>query len=240
MSVLEWKKDGNVAIITMTNGENRHNLVFFNALLQALAEIEADAAATSVVIASNDEKNWSQGIDLTWMMSRMQEKDLKSIREFLYLMNDTFKRLLLYPMPVIAAISGHAVANGAILACACDFRFMTGDRGFFFFPEIDIGIPLLPGMAAFIPKAIPYYKFNEMILSGTRYFAPEMAEHHVIQKACDSKEALMADVMVFAQSFAKKRGIFGEMKTRLHRRLVDIIDTEDPPIIEPLNIMVQD
>ena len=117
---------------------------------------------------------------------------------------------------------------------------MTSDKGFFFFPEIDIGIPLLPGMAAFIPKAIPYYKFNEMILTGTRYFAPEMAEHHVIQKACDNNEALMTDVIAFAQSLTKKRGVFGEMKKRLHRRLIEIIDNEDPPIIESLSIMVQD
>ena len=28
MSVMEWNKDGAVAVLTMTNGENRHNRIF--------------------------------------------------------------------------------------------------------------------------------------------------------------------------------------------------------------------
>jgi len=59
-------------------------------------------------------------------------------------MNDLFKKLLLYPMPVIAAINGHAFGNGALLSCTCDFRFMRSDKGFFCFPEVDVSIPSFP------------------------------------------------------------------------------------------------
>jgi len=237
MSVLRWEKDENVAVITMTNGENRHNPVFVKEMLNVLEEIEKDTSVSAVVITSDDEKNWSQGIDLEWMMGRKQEKDLQAIKDFLYGANNVFKRILLYPMPVIAAINGHAVANGAIISCACDFRFMRSDKGFFFFPEIDIGIPFLPGMIAFVKKAIPYYKFNEMLLSGKRYFAPEMEEHHVIQKACDNEDVLMKEAVAFAKTFNKKRGTFGEMKKRLHKEIIEVIDKEDPLFIEPLFIM---
>lgn len=239
MAILEWKKDETVAVITMTNGENRHNPAFCKAIQEALDEIEQDAAISSVVIASSDEKNWSQGIDLEWMTGRMQEKDLQAMRDFLYAINNVFRRILLYPMPVIACISGHAVANGLILSCACDFRFMTADKGFFFFPEIDIGIPLLPGMTAFLKRAIPYYKFNEMVLTGKRYFAPEMEEHNVIHKACENQEVLLRETLAFAKSFNKNRGTFGEMKRRLHKEIIDIIDREDPDYIEPLLLIVK-
>ena len=53
MAVLEWTKDENVAVITMTNGENRHNPTFTEAILKAFDEIEADSEITAVVITSN-------------------------------------------------------------------------------------------------------------------------------------------------------------------------------------------
>ena len=240
MSVLEWKKEESVAVITLTNGENRHNPDFVAAFLGALDEIEKDLGVSSVVILSSDAKSWSQGIDLTWIMGKMQQKDVQGIRDFMYGINNVFKRVLLYPVPVIACLNGHAAANGAILACACDFRLMRADKGFFFFPEIDIGIPFLPGMIAFLKKAIPYDTFNEMALTGKRYTAKEMAARGVLVKACDSEEVLIAETMAFAKSFQKKRGVFGEMKRRLHAGIVEIIDKEDPKVIEPLRLFWKD
>lgn len=240
MAVLEWKKDDTVAVVTMNNGENRFSPAFNKALLQVFDEIEKDLAVNAVVIVSSDVKNWSQGIDLIWMQGRMAEQDFQAIRSFLYGLNDVFKRILLFPMPVICAISGHAVAGGAILSLACDFRFMKADKGFFFFSEVDVGIPFIPGMMAFCRKAIPEYKFEEMMYTGKRYGATEMEAHHVVMKACPNAETLMAEAMAFARSFNKKRGVFGEMKRRMHKHIIEIMDKEDREYIEPLKVVYTD
>ena len=240
MAVVEWKRDDTVAVVKMVSGENRFNPVFNKEFLQVFDEIEKDKAATSVVIVSSDVKNWSQGIDLIWMQGRMAEQDFPAIRGFLYSLNDILKRILLFPMPVICAINGHAVAGGAILSLACDFRFMRADKGFFFFSEVDVGIPFLPGMTALCRKAIPEYKFEEMMYTGKRYGAPEMEAHHVLMKACPNEEALMAEAMAFARTFKKKRGVFGEMKRRMHKHITEIIDKEDREYIEPLKILYGD
>ena len=232
MAIIEWKKDGTVAIMTLNNGENRHNLTFARTMQSILDEIETDKEVTALVVASSDQKNWSQGIDLPWMFECLQAKDLESVKAFIYGMNDIFKRILLYPVPVIAAINGHAVANGAILSLACDFRLMRSDRGFFFFPEVDINIPFLPGMLAFMRKAVPPYKLEEMIFTGTRYNATDLETHHIIYKACKNEEALWEESMTLAGSFNKGRMIFGEMKKRLHKEIIDILEKEDPPYIE--------
>jgi enoyl-CoA hydratase/carnithine racemase len=236
MAVIEWKKDETVAVVTMVNGENRFNPIFVKEFHQTLDEIEQEKSIFSVVILSEDAKSWSQGIELIWMQGRLAEKDFNGIKEFLYSLNDIFKRLLLFPVPVIAAIGGHAVAGGAILACACDFRFMRSDKGFFFFSEVDVGIPFLPGMQAFCRKAIPEYKFSEMMFTGKRYGAPEMEAHHVILKACTGEEALTVEALAFARTFNKKRGVFGEMKKRMHREIIEIMDSQDKAFIEPLNV----
>jgi enoyl-CoA hydratase/carnithine racemase len=240
MPIVLWEKKDTVAVLNMNNKENRQNLDFANAMIEALDEIQVDREIFAVVIGSSDEKNWSQGIDLQWLMERKAAGDLHAIRSFIYRMNDVFKKLLLYPMPVVAAINGHAFGNGALLSCACDFRFMRSDKGYFCFPEVDVSIPFLPGMIAFARKAIPEYKYQEMVYTGRRFTAFELEEHHIINKACTDLEELMRESMDFARRFEKKRGIFGELKKRMYKSIVEVFDNEDPKYIEPLFIVVQD
>jgi enoyl-CoA hydratase/carnithine racemase len=240
MPIVLWEKKDTVAVLNMNNKENRQNLDFANAMIEALDEIQVDREIFAVVIGSSDEKNWSQGIDLQWLMERKAAGDLHAIRSFIYRMNDVFKKLLLYPMPVVAAINGHAFGNGALLSCACDFRFMRSDKGYFCFPEVDVSIPFLPGMIAFARKAIPEYKYQEMVYTGRRFTAFELEEHHIINKACTDLDELMRESMDFARRFEKKRGIFGELKKRMYKSIVEVFDNEDPKYIEPLFIVVQD
>ena len=238
MSGIEWNKTDTVGVITMNNGENRQNPDFIRDLLAAFDQIERDAEISAVIISSSDRKNWSLGIDLQWMSGAMTENDLQGMRDFMYGMNRVYARILLYPMPVIAAINGHAFGGGTVMACACDFRFMKSDRGFFCFPEVDISIPFLPGMLGIIEKAVPCYKLEELVLTGKRSVAAELEAHHVIMKTCENEEALMRDSMAYARTFAKRKPIFGELKKRMHGRILEIMEREDPAFIEPLRLML--
>ena len=240
MAVVQWTRQDQIARVEMCNGANTMNLKFAEQMHTCLDRVLEESEVTSVILTSTDEKNFSQGIDLQWMGERFMDGDTEPIKEFMYLMNDVFKRLLLFPVPVIAAINGHAYGNGAILSCACDFRFMKKDRGFFCFPEVNVSVPFLPGMLAFVRKAVPEPLFNEMLLSGRRLGAEELAANQVIFKACDNAETLMEEATAFAATFQKKRGIFGELKKRKHKEIIRVIETEDPEFIEPLNLMVQE
>ncbi len=239
MAVIEWEKDESVAIISMANGANKQNLAFANTMNSIFDEILEDKEIFSIIITSSDEKNFSQGIDVEWLGGKLNEKDLEPIKSFMYGMNKIFKRILLMPVPVIAAINGHAFGNGAMLSCACDFRFMRDDKGFFCFPEVDINIPFLPGMIAFVRKAIPEYKFNEMKLTGRRLTAKELEEHHIIEKASQDLPSLMSDTIEFAKSFKKSRNIFGEHKKRMHKEIISVIEQQDPEFIDSLNLFVE-
>ena len=240
MPIIEWEKNESVAIITMCNGKNKQNPAFVARMNQCFDEILGDKDIFSIVLTSSDEKNFSQGIDLEWLGQKMTDKDFDGIKSFMHGANNIFKRVLLMPVPVIAAINGHAFGNGAMLACACDFRFMKKDRGFFCFPEVDISIPFLPGMIAFVRKVIPEYKFNEMILSGKRVGARELQDSHVIVKAGENKAELLEDALAFAKIFMKKRGIFGDLKKRMHKDIIRVMETEDTAMIDSLNLFVRE
>jgi enoyl-CoA hydratase/carnithine racemase len=230
MAAIEFELDDRVAVLTMNDGENRFNLPFLEAFLQSLDRIEADTDARALVVTSSHEKIFSNGIDLDWLVPFIREGDQDTAAAFFEAMNQLFKRILLYPMPTVAAISGHAFAGGAIMSCAFDFRFMRSDRGFFCFPEVDLGIPFLPGMIALIGKAIPQYKMEELHYTGKRATAEECAAHHIITKACHITD-LMNEVFSFAKGFNKRREVIAVMKERMYKDIVHAFEMEDPRVI---------
>lgn len=231
MALIEYELDENVAVVTMNSGENRFNLAFLDEFLSVLDTIENDTDANVLVVKSAHEKIFSNGIDLDWLIPFVQKNDLDTAKKFLHTMNSLFKRLLIYPMPTIAAITGHAFAGGAIMCCVFDFRFMRSDRGFFCFPEVDLGIPFLPGMIAIAKKAIPMYKLEEMKYTGKRLTAYECEEHHIVMKACHIND-LMDEVLTFAKGLNKRRKIIRAMKEGMYKDIVHVMDVEDPVVIE--------
>lgn len=231
MSLVTYTLQDHVAIVTLNSGENRFNPDFLSAFLGTLDEIEHQTEASTLVVTSAHEKIFSNGIDLEWLVPIIHADDIPRAKTFFYQLNSLFKRLVTYPMITIAAINGHAFAGGAILCCAFEFRFMRSDRGFFCFPEVDLGIPFLPGMNALLKKAIPMYKLEEMEYTGVRLTAAECECHHIVMKSCTLEE-LMPQVLTFAASLHKKRPIIAEMKKRLNAPIVHAIDVEDVPYIE--------
>lgn len=231
MSLVDYTIDDTVAILTLRNSENRFNPEFLSTLLQTLDDIETRTDARSLVIVSAHEKIFSNGIDLEWLVPVIQRGDTAAAKDFFYLLNRLFKRTLTYPLITVAAISGHVFAGGAIWSSAFDFRFMRTGRGFFCLPEVDLGIPFLPGMLALLQKAIPSYKLEEMHHLGIRFTAEECEAHHIVTKALP-QETLLADAVAFAKAHPKKREILAEMKSRFYRHILHAIDVEDVPFIE--------
>ncbi|MDQ1329837.1 MAG: Enoyl-CoA hydratase [Thermodesulfobacteriota bacterium] len=231
MALVEYTLDENVAIIKLNNGENRFNPDFIRAYLDVLDKVENDTSALTLVVTSAHDKIFSNGLDLDWLLPVVQKKDVKAAKEFFYSLNVLFKRTLMSPMLTVAAINGHAFAGGAIYSCAFDFRFMRSDRGFFCVPEVDLGIPFLPGMLALLNRAIPRQKFEEMQFTGKRLTAAECAENNIVAKACHIND-LMNETLSFAKSLAKRRAVILEMKKRMHVNILHALEIEDVPYIE--------
>jgi Delta3-Delta2-enoyl-CoA isomerase len=231
MTQVKYKVDAHVATITLNDGENRFNPDFINAFLGVLDEIENATDATTLVVTSSHEKIFSNGIDLKWLVPVIQKNDLALAKDFFYLLNRMFKRIATYPLVTVAGISGHAFAGGAIMSCAFDFRFMRSDRGYFCFPEVDLGIPFLPGMNELLKKAMPMHMVAYMIYTGARLTADQCVDHHIVHRACPI-DTLMTETMEFAMAVNKRRSVVAEMKKRLNHAIVHAIDIQDVPYIE--------
>ena len=219
MGLMGYTVDENVAVLSMNDGENRFNFPFFEAFQTILDEIEFNTEANVLVVKSSHEKIWSNGIDLDWLLPAVEKEGPEIHRRFGCEMYRLFKRVLTYPLITIAAITGHAFAGGAILSCAFDMRFMRSDRGWFCLPEVDLKIPFSLFLNAVLRKAIPFYKLQEMQLTGKRVTAQECEAHHIITRA-HPMETLMESVLGYAKTLNKDREILRVMKARLYQEVI--------------------
>lgn len=225
-----------IAILSMNSVENRHNPDFLIEFNHYLDQVEADESIKSIILTSSSDKNWSLGIDLEWMSQPENTSDL--ISEFMTNLTRLLKRLVTFPMPVIAAINGHAFGNGAVLACACDFRFMKSEKGFFCFPEVDVLVPFLPSMFPLILKSIPQTFFNRLIMSGQRVGAQELLDNNVVEGIFSNDDELQSGALEFAKRFNKNRWIYGQNKTQMNTQILLTMKEEDPRFIDNMSKML--
>jgi len=208
--MIECKREGAVAVVQMRSGENRFNPAFIAELMRALDEVEHADEPTALVL-TGDGKFFSNGLDLAWMSGEGRDR----AGEVLSGMLGIFARLLGSPIATVAALNGHAFAGGAMLALACDFRVMRTDRGFFCIPEIDLGLPLHPGMAALIQARLPKLTAHEAIVTGKRYGAEEALARGIVDYATPEVDLLPKALALAAPLAGKNRSV---MQT--HRRLL--------------------
>jgi enoyl-CoA hydratase/carnithine racemase len=225
MGMYEYTLDEQVALLTMN--ENKFNVNSVAEFLSVLNEIEKDTDAKALIVRSSDEKIWSTGLDLEWLLPLVQKGERSVTDVFTAKLNELFKRMLFYPMITVAAITGHAFAGGAVLACFFDFRFMRKGRGYLCFPEVNLGIPLLPSFTAMMKKAIPMDLVEDMQLTARKLTAEECEARHIIMKACTIDE-LMSEAISFAKGLNKERAIVTKLKNVMHRDILSIMEVEDP------------
>lgn len=235
-NLIELAYQGNVAVLTMNTEENRHNPEFLNVFNKQLDVIEANEKIKAVVLASSSDKSWSLGIDLAWMSQPANTPEI--IADFMTEVTGLLKRIVTFPMPIIAALSGHTYGNGAVLACACDFRFMKSDKGYFCFPEVDVLVPFFPSMLPVIGKAMPQTLFNRLSMSGQRVSAQVLLDNKVVEDIFVNKEELQAGVLEFAQQFNKNRWIYGQNKTQMNKQILLTMKEEDPDFIISMSKML--
>ena len=108
--------------------------------------------------------------------------------------------LLDCPMPVIAAINGHAYAGGLEFLLACDFAYAVRTARFAL-TEVTLGIMPGAGGTQFLPRAVGERRAKEIILTGKPFSAEQAYEWGVLNKLCDA-ETLMPEAMETASAIA--------------------------------------
>ena len=98
---------------------------------------DAAAAPIKAVIVTGTGSSFSAGVDLFRVVNDGPEYG----RRFLPVLDGFLRAALTLPKPMVAAVNGHAIAGGCILAACCDHRIMVEGSGRIGIPELAVGVP---------------------------------------------------------------------------------------------------
>lgn len=182
-------KEG-VYTIYLGDSENRIDFEYIQALLEHLDKIEAVEGPAACVVAGKG-KFFSNGLSIDVLMERP--------KELLGSFHCLLSRLLASSVPTVSAINGHAFAGGAMIALACDYRVMNRVRGFLCINEVDIGLPLTPGMCGIIKSKLDRSLWAPTILGAKRWGGDECLRNRMVDHVCDPGEVLPLSLQLAAK-----------------------------------------
>jgi enoyl-CoA hydratase len=132
--MIEVTHQRDVAILTMVHGKaNALSTAFCDALVAGVR----DASAARAIVITGKGHIFSAGVDLPLLL----DGGPTYVREFLPALHRLYETVFFHPKPIVAAINGHAVAGGCVLACATDRRVMATGGGRIGVTELLVGVP---------------------------------------------------------------------------------------------------
>ncbi len=200
--MIEIERDGGVAVLTLARPKvNALSPELVAGLRQAVAELSADPGVGAVVLASRVERTFSAGFDL----KRLHGLDEGPFGAFIEGFTALYRELFAGPVPVVAAVNGHAIAGGAILALAADRRVFGDGSGRFGLTEVDLALPLPPGVVELLRAAVGDHRAAEAALFGRLYGVAEAAAAGFADRVVPAGECLGAAVAEARALAAKPR-----------------------------------
>jgi enoyl-CoA hydratase/carnithine racemase len=214
--MLRLERRNDIALLTLAHGKaNALDLELCDALIARFAECR-DTPCSAVVITGQG-SIFSAGVDLL----RVLQDGPAYVSTFLPALSDALEAVFTFPKPLVAAINGHAIAGGCILALAADRRLMARGETRIGVPELAVGVPFPPVPLEIVRFAIPPQRTQELLLGGAT-LQPEAAERFGLVDAVEEPDALLDAAVAAAEAFASRpAAAFAMTKAQLRGPAVD-------------------
>lgn len=175
---------------------NAITYAFIEGVDEALAKAR-EGGARAVVLTGTG-RTFSAGLDLV----AVYEYDRIEMARFVDAFDEFFGRVFAFELPVVAAISGHAIAGGCVLAMAADYRIMASGARSIGLTEAALGLPLPAVVLEIARLAVPPPAWCEWMIEGRRFSPEEALRDGVVHKVC-AEEDLKAEAIAKAASLAR-------------------------------------
>jgi enoyl-CoA hydratase len=206
--MLTVEEDGDVAVVRMEHGRvNALDLELLEALTSAVTGTDRALVLTGTGSA------FSAGVDLR----RILDGGPRYTEDFLAALSRMFRAVFDHPRPTVAAINGHAIAGGCVLALACDARLMSGGR--IGLSELAVGVPF-PVAALEIVRHALGPGADRAVLRAEVVDRDAARVLHLVDEVTWPDELGTDAVAVARELAARPADVYAAAKERLHRPAV--------------------
>ncbi len=232
MSLIRREARGRHLVLTLDKARgNAMDPPLVEELLAAAREAAEDPAVGGVLVASAHPKLFCPGLDLVELFPL----DRPAMRAFMLRFAEAMWAFFALPKPVVAGVSGHAVAGGCILAMTADWRLLAPGAQIGL-NEVKIGVPLPWSVALLLRHTVTPAAYSAVALLGRNFegdealragLADELAAQDGFQEACLKRltEFTDKDLHAFARTKTYLRGeTLGAMRSREAELLDEWLD----------------
>lgn len=183
--MIERTQSDGIVTLRLAHGKaSALDLELVETLARAVAEI--DASDARAVILTGTGSIFSAGVDLF----RVLDGGREYVQRMYSAMVRMFTDLFALQRPVVAAVNGHAIAGGGILAAVSDVRLMARGNGRIGVPELVVGVPFPPVILELLRYAFPAATLETLAYTGHTVLPDEALRLGVIDEVVEP-DALM-------------------------------------------------
>ncbi len=223
MSLIDVKSGEKIATITLNRPKvNALNEALIDELRAAFDNIENDESVNAVILTGKG-SFFSFGFDVPEFMTYPKD----SFERYVLSYSELLKKIFMFPKPVIAALNGHTVAGGCVLALACDFRIMISGKAKIAMNEITFGSTLFTSAVEMLRYAAGSKNSQDIVYSGKMLSAEEAYSLGLVDKSVEEDE-FVSIVAKTGQYFAAKDLVaFNSIKKLLKLGTLKKIEKEE-------------
>jgi Delta3-Delta2-enoyl-CoA isomerase len=178
------RSDG-IALLRMTAGKaNAIGPAWLERMNVLLDELQAHPPRALVV--TGEGRAFSAGLDLPALLRNSPESLTAFIRDF----SEVMLRFFTHPWPVVAAINGHAIAGGCVLALQADHRLMAAGEGRIGLNEVQLGIGLPVVVVETLRCQVPAASLLPVAIEGALFLPEEALRLGLVQEVVAAEELL--------------------------------------------------
>lgn len=215
--------DGGVALIRMANEPaNVLTAEFGEALHAEFGRAREDDSVAAVVLTGSGTA-FSAGVELF----RVADEGPAYVEALLASLGTLFRDLRAFPKPLVAAVNGHAIAGGGVIACACDYRVMAAGGGRVGLPELKVGVPFPAVALDIVRAAVPRRHQREVMLLGRSYGPEGAAERGFVDEIVPPERLLSRATEVATDLAAIPAATYALTKAQLARPSGSAVELED-------------
>lgn len=207
--MIDIERRDDLAVITMRHG--RANALDVELCETLAARFLALRDAAKAVVLTGEEKIFSAGVDL----KRLSAGGADYIRRFLPSLHRLYEAVFFHPQPVVAAINGHAIAGGAVLACCADLRIMARNGARIGVTELLVGVPF-PALAFEILRfALPSRDLPTLVLTGVTHPPQPALDRGWVDALAEPAALLETAVAAAADLAGRSPSAFAQTKKQI-------------------------